>query len=233
MPPGSDENQHHRPIRSFVRRAGRMTASQQKALAELWPAMGLEYGTRPLDFAETFSRDAPVVLEIGFGNGDSLVDQATAHPDWDFLGIEVHEPGVGHCLIRAREDGVSNLRLIVHDAIDVLRHQVPPASLARVNLYFPDPWPKKRHHKRRIMQAAFLELVADRLAPGGALHVATDWESYAEHIDAVVAGSPRFECAERREHSGERPLDRPQTKFERRGLRRGHRIWDWQFVRSH
>ena len=220
---------HHRPIRSFVRRAGRLTSSQQRALEELWPACGLEFEAKPLDFRDVFGRAAPVVIEIGFGNGDTLVEQAAAAPGTDFLGIEVHEPGVGHCLIAARAAGVSNLKLIIHDAIEVLAQQVPPASLASINLYFPDPWPKKRHHKRRIVQPGFLDLCADRLETGGAIHIATDWAGYAEHIDEVFAASPRFRCAERREHDGDRPLQRPGTKFERRGLRHGHRIVDWRF----
>ena len=215
-----------------MRRAGRLTASQQKALEQLWPALGVEYGEEELDFGDAFRRDAPVVLEIGFGNGETLVSQAIEHPDWDFLGIEVHEPGVGHCLIKAREAGVTNLRLIKHDAVEVLSDQIAPASLSRVNLYFPDPWPKKRHHKRRILQPAFIGLLADRLRPSAGLYIATDWENYAEHIDALFAESSGFELVERREHTGDDPLDRPQTKFERRGLRAGHRIWDWHFVRS-
>ena len=226
------KQEQRRTIRSFVRRAGRVTPSQQRALRELWPALGAEFAESPLDFAELFGRASPVVLEIGFGNGDTLVEQARARPEWDFLGIEVHEPGVGHCLLKAEQAGVRNLRIIRHDAIEVLRLQVSPDSLSRVNLYFPDPWPKKRHHKRRIVQPAFLDLVASRLKVGGALHVATDWANYAEHIDDTLGAHPRFECAERREHDGDRALDRPQTKFERRGLRHGHRIWDWRFVRT-
>lgn len=208
-----------------------MTASQQKALAELWPDFGIEYVPAILDLDAQFGRRAPRVLEIGFGNGDSLVQLASENPDCDFLGIEVHDPGIGHCMIAARAAGISNLKLIGHDAIDVLQEQLAPASLTRINLYFPDPWPKKRHHKRRIVQPAFLELCASRLEPGGSLHIATDWENYAEHIDAALAASPLFECEERREHAGDQPLQRPATKFERRGLKKGHRIWDWRFRR--
>ncbi len=221
-----------RPIRSFVRRTGRMTPSQQKALDELWPDFGFSYSDEHLRMAELFNREAKLVLEIGFGNGESLVEYAAEHPDDDFLGIEVHDPGVGHCLLKARDAGITNLRLIIHDAIEVLSNQIPQESLQRVNLYFPDPWPKKRHHKRRIVQHPFLNLIADRLVPNGALHIATDWAEYAEHIDEVVDASDRFSCSERREHDGESPLDRSQTKFERRGLRKGHRIFDWQFVKS-
>jgi tRNA (guanine-N7-)-methyltransferase len=218
-----------RTIRSFVRRAGRITPSQQRALDELWPVYGIRYNASPLDFTAAFGRTAPVVLEIGFGNGESLVAQAAAGPEQDFLGIEVHEPGVGHCLLRAEAAGIENLRIIAHDAVEVLTNQVAPASLARVNLYFPDPWPKKRHHKRRIVQDSFVEIVASCLAGGGTLHIATDWANYAEHIDEVFSRSDRFTCIQRREHDGEAPLDRPQTKFERRGLGKGHRIVDWCF----
>jgi tRNA (guanine-N7-)-methyltransferase len=221
-----------RTVRSFVRRAGRITTSQQRALEELWPAFGIDHAGGEFDFASLFGRVAPVTLEIGFGNGESLVQQAADEPATNFVGIEVHEPGVGHCLLMARDAGVTNLRLIRHDAVEVLETMIPAASLTRINLYFPDPWPKKRHHKRRIVQPPFLALLADRLVPEGSFNVATDWKNYAEHIDALVSGSGCFECAERRVHAGDKPLDRPGTKFERRGLRHGHRIWDWRFVRA-
>ncbi len=224
--------QKKRTIRSFVRRAGRLTTSQQRALDELWPQFGLEYNNEPLNFEVLFGRSVPVVLEIGFGNGETLVEQAAAHPEQDFIGIEVHEPGVGHCLLKAEEAGIGNLRLIIHDAIEVLRDQVADESLARLNLYFADPWPKKRHHKRRIVQDTFVDLVADKLVPGGTFNLATDWANYAEHIDEVLSRSDRFTCTERREHDGEAPFDRPKTKFERRGLRRGHRICDWCFTKT-
>ena len=224
-----EQSRQRRPIRSFVRRTGRLTSSQQRALEELWPAYGLDFDKNVLDFAARFGRKAPLVLEIGFGNGESLVQQAHENPDQDYLGIEVHEPGIGRCLTAARDAELSNLRLIAHDAIDVLQHQVPLNSSRRINLYFPDPWPKKRHHKRRIVQRSFLELCADRLESGGTLHVATDWADYAEHIDETLTDSDRFNCSARHEHDGNEPLDRPMTKFERRGLEKGHRIWDWCF----
>lgn len=220
----------HRPVRSFVRRTGRMTPGQQRALDVLWPQYGLEYQPLVLNLDEVFGRHAPVVLEIGFGNGESLVEQASRNPQSDYLGIEVHEPGVGHCMMHAEAADIENLRIVCHDAIDVLENQLGPASVTRVNLYFPDPWPKKRHHKRRIVQPAFLALIADRLVPGGTLHIATDWENYAEHIDETVRQSTLFAIDERREHSGDRALDRPATKFERRGLDRGHRIVDWRLA---
>ena len=229
--PASADNRHHRTIRSFVRRTGRLTPSQQRALTELWPRYGIDYAATPLDLDALFERHAPRVLEIGFGNGETLVEQAAESPELDFLGIEVHEPGVGHCLLKARDAGLSNLRLVQHDAIEVLERQVPPLSLRRINIYFPDPWPKKRHHKRRLLQPSFLALLHERLEAGGTLHVATDWANYAEHIDEVFAAVDLFDCDERREHDGDRPLDRPSTKFEKRGLRHGHRIVDWRFIK--
>jgi len=220
-----------RQIRSFVRRAGRMTPAQEAAIKRLWPRFGIDFAAAPLDLEGLFGRHAPRVLEIGFGNGDTLVEQAAMAPDTDFIGIEVHEPGVGHCLRRIESAGIGNLRLICHDAVEVLARQLPPASLARINLYFPDPWPKKRHHKRRIVNDAFLALAARALADGGCLCIATDWAPYAAHIDEVVAASTAFGTVERCHHAGDRALDRPTTKFERRGLSKGHGIWDWKLAR--
>lgn len=231
MDPTSD-TRRHRTIRSFVRRAGRLTPSQKRALQELWASYGVDFSPEFVDFDALFGRHAPVVLEIGFGNGDTLVQQALDHSELNFLGIEVHEPGVGHCLLKAEETGVKNLKLIKHDAIEVLQSQVPPQSLHRVNIYFPDPWPKKRHHKRRMIQPAFLKLIDSRLTASGALHIATDWANYAEHIDDVLGQSALFNCDEHREHDGDKPLDRPRTKFEQRGLRKGHRIVDWRFLKT-
>lgn len=213
-------------MRSFVRRAGRLTPGQERARQRLWPQFGLDCTGGELEFESIFGRSAPCALEIGFGNGESLVEQAAARPEWDFLGIEVHEPGIGHCLLALERTGLSNLRLIAADAVTVLRDCVPRDSIARMNLYFPDPWPKKRHHKRRIVQPAFLDLVARALEPGGAFHLATDWANYDEHIEAALGKDPRFELQAMREHGGDAPIDRPQTKFERRGLRLGHRIYD-------
>lgn len=219
-----------RTIRSFVRRTGRLTPSQQRALETEWPIYGLGFDDALLDFRSIFGRDAPRVLEIGFGNGDSFVELALEMADHDFIGVEVHEPGIGHCLIRIRDAGISNVRLIAHDALEVLERQIPADSLQRINLYFPDPWPKKRHHKRRIIQPRFLELCANALISSGSLRIATDWAHYAEHIETAVADSPHFNCTTHREHEGDQPLDRPITKFERRGLRHGHKISDWSFV---
>lgn len=228
----SPQHRRRRTIRSFVRRSGRLTPSQERALEALWPTFGADFGEEPVDFDALFGRHAPVVFEIGFGNGDTLVQQALENPALNFVGVEVHEPGVGHCLLKAEQAALENLKLIRHDAIEVLQSQVPPASLHRVNIYFPDPWPKKRHHKRRLIQPAFLALLHSRLETNGALHIATDWANYAEHIDEVVVDSGLFTSDSRREHGGDQPLDRPGTKFERRGLRKGHRIWDWRFIRS-
>lgn len=222
---------HKRSILSFVRRTGRMTSGQASALERLWPAYGVEASAGVLNFTVLFGRNAPVVLEIGFGNGDTLVEQARQHPELNYLGVEVHVPGVGHCLMQAEKDDVSNLRLITHDAIEVLQNQIADDTLDRVNLYFADPWPKKRHHKRRIIQLEFLAQIAQKLRQGGGFFIATDWAGYAEHIDAVLALDHCFELVERREHAGDAPLDRVTTKFERRGLGKGHAIRDWQLRR--
>jgi tRNA (guanine-N7-)-methyltransferase len=202
-------------------------------LNELWPAFGVDFTGEPLEFDALFGRRAPRVLEIGFGNGESLVQQVVENPQLDFIGIEVHEPGIGHCMLLAESAGVTNLRLINHDAVEVLALAIHPESLHRINLYFPDPWPKKRHHKRRLVQPAFMEQLHSRLEAGGTLHIATDWANYAEHIDEVLRYSVLFELEERREHAGNQPLDRPGTKFERRGLKRGHGIVDWRFRKRH
>ncbi len=209
-----------RAVRSFVLRAGRMTVAQGRALEQLWPRYGIEFSHQPLDLDARFGRQAPRVLEIGFGDGELLADMAQREPQLDFIGIEVHEPGVGHCLLLIDELGLTNVRLIRHDAVEVLREQIPDGALQRVNLFFPDPWPKKRHHKRRIVQPDFMRLVAARLAPGGYFHAATDWAPYAEHIQAVLAAELAFEQLSL-------PVtDRPSTRFERRGARLGHEVFE-------
>lgn len=228
----ANDDSPRRTVRSFVRREGRMTPAQERAFERLWERFGIDFVPAPLDFDAVFGRRAERVLEIGFGNGETLVQQAAADPGRDFVGVEVHRPGVGHCLLAAEKCNLQNLKVLAHDAVEVLREQVPAGSLQRVNVYFPDPWPKKRHHKRRLLQPPFLDLVAARLAPGGSLRVATDWQNYAEHIDEVVAASGTLRIVERREHAGDAPLDRPVTKFERRGLAQGHRIVDWSIVRA-
>jgi len=209
-----------RRIRSFVLRAGRLTAGQKKALDEYGHKFCIARRKDELDLAECFGRQAPVTLEIGFGTGDNLVDMAAAAPERDFIGIEVHRPGVGHCLLRTVGEGLTNVRLIEDDAVEVLQQSIPDGSLARVNLFFPDPWHKKRHHKRRIVQVEFVELVARKLQPEGLFHVVTDWPGYAEHIAAVMADCPVFEPLR------EPPADRPVSRFDTRGQRLGHNNWE-------
>ena len=229
----SGRDSQRRTVRSFVRRSGRITPAQERALKELWPRYGLDFSTDALNLDQVFGRSAERVLEIGFGNGETLVRESVENPGTDYIGVEVHEPGIGHCLIAARDAGLTNLRIIKHDALEVLQYQIGDGALVRLNLFFPDPWPKKRHHKRRIVQAPFLRLAARKLAAAGMLHIATDWENYAEHIDALIAASPIFGLAERRKHTGEYGApERETTKFERRGLRQGHSIWDWRLIRN-
>jgi tRNA (guanine-N7-)-methyltransferase len=221
-----------RSIRSFVVRAGRMTVAQERAWQELWPRYGVATGREPLDLASVFGRTAPCTLEIGFGNGESLVALAAAHPGRDFLGLEVHRPGVGHLMLRAAELELGNLRAICRDAVEVLQQCIATGALDEVLLYFPDPWPKKRHHKRRIVQPEFVALVADRLRAGGVLRMATDWQPYAEHMLEVASA-----CALLRNESPDggfvaRPDSRPVTRFERRGHRLGHGTWDLAFSRT-
>jgi len=219
----------YRPIRSYVLRQGRFSPAQQRALTELMPRFGIAYRNAPLDFAEAFGRKAPVVAEIGFGMGDTTARIAEANPGTDYLAIEVHGPGVGSLLKRMDEMGLSNIRIIQHDAVDVLRDMVPEGSLAAMHVFFPDPWPKKRHHKRRLLQPAFVELAASRLAPGGVLHVATDWRDYAEQVLAILNASASL--ANTCKDFADRPAWRPETKFERRGLALGHGVWDLVFER--
>ena len=220
----------HPPIRSFVLRQGRYSPAQQRAVAELMPLYGVPYRASALDLAALFGRKSPVVAEIGFGMGETTARIAAASPGTDFLAIEVHSPGVGSLLKQIGEAGLSNVRLIQHDAVDVLREMVPPDSLAAIHVFFPDPWPKKRHHKRRLLQPEFVELAASRLAPGGRLHVATDWQEYAEHVLAVLSASALLRNTET--GFAPRPAHRPETKFERRGLKLGHGVWDLLFTRA-
>ena len=218
-----------RPIRSFVLRAGRMGPGQQRALDELGPRFVLPYRAEPLDLAATFGRDAPTVLEIGFGMGDATAQIAAALSGTNFIGIEVHAPGVGALLKRIGESGLTNLRLVQHDAVEVLEHMIAPASLAGVHIYFPDPWHKKRHHKRRLIQPAWVRQLSTRLAPGGYLHCATDWQPYAEQMLEVLGAEPSL--VNSAEGCAPRPAWRPLTKFEQRGLRLGHGVWDLLFTR--
>jgi tRNA (guanine-N7-)-methyltransferase len=220
-----------RAIKSFVRRTGRITAAQTRALEELWPRYGLEFDGRALDLDAAFGRQAHRTVEIGFGDGETLVSLAAARPDRDFLGLEVHEPGVGHCLLRAAELGLSNVRVIRHDAVEVLERSIAPGNLDEVLVFFPDPWPKKRHHKRRIVQAAFATLVASRLAVGGRLRLATDWVPYAQWMREVLDAHGDYVNAAGPAGYVERPAERPVTKFERRGTRLGHEVRDLAYLR--
>ncbi|MCA6913886.1 tRNA (guanosine(46)-N7)-methyltransferase TrmB [Pectobacterium versatile] len=230
--PEFDENgRPMRRIRSFVRRQGRLTNGQQLALDNYWPVMGVEYQTELVDFNALFSRDAPVVLEIGFGMGASLVTMAAQHPEQNFLGIEVHLPGVGACLAAAQEAGISNLRVMCHDAIEVLMNMIPDGSLSMVQLFFPDPWHKARHNKRRIVQVPFVQLVQSKLKVGGVFHMATDWEPYAQHMLEVMTSVTEYRNLSNNNEYVERPESRPLTKFEARGQRLGHGVWDLMFER--
>jgi tRNA (guanine-N7-)-methyltransferase len=222
-----------RAVRSYVRREGRITPGQQRAMDSLWPRYGvpLEAGEARLDPAELFGNDRPVVLEIGFGNGDSLAAMARAHPDWNYLGIEVHRPGVGRLLQTLESLEIANVRVLDRDAVEVLGNALPACSIDRVQLFFPDPWPKKKHHKRRIVQPAFLDLLHDVLKPGGIFHAATDWEDYALHMLVVLGADARFENLAGRGAFSPRPPDRPLTKFEDRGKRLGHGVWDLLYRR--
>ncbi len=216
-----------RRIRSFVTRAGRLSPAQARALEELGPRFCIPYVREVLDFDQAFGRRAPTILEIGFGMGETTAAIAAAMPQSNFIGVEVHTPGVGSLLKQIGEQGLQNLRLIQHDAFEVVSHMIAPASLTGVHVFFPDPWHKARHNKRRLIQAPFVELLASRLAPGGYLHCATDWQDYAEQMLAVLTAEPSL----RNKAAGyaPRPEYRPMTKFERRGLRLGHGVWDVVF----
>ncbi|MBN9931026.1 tRNA (guanosine(46)-N7)-methyltransferase TrmB [Pantoea agglomerans] len=230
--PEFDENGRPlRRIRSFVRRQGRLTKGQQQALDTLWPVMGVEYQPEPVDLPALFGREAPVTLEIGFGMGASLVTMAQNTPQQNFLGIEVHAPGVGACLAAAKEADVQNLRVMCHDAVEVLEKMIPDNSLRMVQLFFPDPWHKARHNKRRIVQVPFAELVMRKLKLGGVFHMATDWEAYAEHMLEVMNSIDGYRNQSEQQNYVPRPETRPLTKFEQRGQRLGHGVWDLMFER--
>jgi tRNA (guanine-N7-)-methyltransferase len=218
-------------IKSYVLRQGRLTPAQKRSLERLWPRYGVDFKERLLDLESLFGCSAPVTLEIGFGNGDTLLQQAVAMPESNFLGIEVHRPGVGHLLRLAAEAELHNLRVINHDAVDVLNQQIPDNSLDCVQLFFPDPWHKKRHHKRRIVNPGFIKLVWRKLKAGGLFHLATDWQGYAEHMLTLMAQAEGFSNTAGQGNyadAGERPL----TKFEQRGRRLGHGVWDLVFRKN-
>ncbi len=214
-----------------MKRGGRLTTAQARALAELWPRYGFEYRGEPLDLDSLFGRHAPRTLEIGFGDGETLVSLAAGHPERDYLGLEVHAPGVGHCLLRCAEAGLTNLRILQHDAVEVLERSIAPGALDEVLIYFPDPWPKKRHHKRRLLQPHFASLLATRLAPGGRLRLATDWAPYADWMREVLDATADFTNVAGRAGYVPRPPERPVTKFERRGTRLGHEARDLDYRR--
>ena len=225
-----NENPMVHPIRSYVLRQGRMSDAQKRAYDTHGETYLLPYQDTPLDLSATFGRQAPVVLEIGCGMGETTVKIAQDHPDIDYLGIEVHAPGVGALLKLAYENGLTNVRMVRHDAVEVVRHMLPEVSLDGAHIYFPDPWPKKRHHKRRLIQSEFVRLLCTRVKAGGYVHCATDWEDYAQQMLTVLSAesalrnsSPQF---------APRPDYRPQTKFERRGIKLGHDVWDLIFLKS-
>ena len=228
----TNDERPQRRIRSFVLREGRLTPGQQRAFDTLWPTWGIDFRQQPPDLAASFGNDNPVYLEIGFGNGESLAEMARRHPDRNYLGVEVHRPGVGHLLLKLEESGCGNVRVIRHDAVEVMQQMLPAAGLSGVYLFFPDPWHKKRHHKRRIVQPAFVDSLARVIRPGGLFHAATDWQDYARHMmDMLSADRRQFENAAGPGRFFARPADRPLTKFEQRGQRLGHGVWDLIFTR--
>lgn len=227
----SSPEPQHRTIRSFVIRGGRATVAQQRALDELWPRYGVEFAPQAIDLEQMFARAAPRMLEIGFGAGEALLAFAQAHPELDCIGVEVHKPGVGHLLLGAEAAGLSNLRIICHDAVEVLQQQLAPGSIQLIHIFFPDPWPKKRHHKRRLIQPALVELLARVLAVNGTLRLATDWEPYAMHMREVIDASKSFVNESPETGFAARADERPVTRFERRGQRLGHGVWDLSYRR--
>ena len=219
-----------RTIRSFVKRTGRLTKSQRYALEEYWPCYGIDFQPdQQVDFSALFTNPGCIKLEIGFGNGDSLVEMANKDPSCCYIGIEVHDPGVGHCLKRIHDQGLTNLKLISHDAVEVLESMIPVASLDAVFLFFPDPWHKKRHHKRRIVNQAFRDVLVNVMKTGAVLHMATDWLDYAEHMAGELLSDVRFSNTGNEFGFVDKPQYRPETKFERRGLRLGHEVRDLVF----
>lgn len=218
-----------RRIRSFVRREGRLTPGQQRAMDERFPKFGILEGSEPLDLDAVFGRSAPRIVEIGFGNGESLAEIAKNHPGNDYIGIEVHRPGVGHLLMKIEELGLTNVRVMCGDAVEILEKQMPDGSLSALYLFFPDPWHKKKHHKRRQVQPEWAQLVRRKLKPGGQLHMATDWLNYAEQMAAVLNAAEGFRNLSDSGDFVPKPEYRPETKFERRGRRLGHGVWDLLF----
>lgn len=225
------DSAHPRSIRSFVTRAGRITPAQERALATLWPKYGIEYRDEPLALRALYGRDAPCTLEIGFGNGENLAALARAHPERDYLGVEVHRPGVGRLLLALEQQRLGNVRVVCHDAVEVLERQIAPGSLAEILILFPDPWPKKRHHKRRLIQPGFAALLERALCAGGVLKLATDWQPYALEMLAVLGAAPNLRNLAADGGFVARPTERAPTRFEVRGTRLGHEVWDLAFAR--
>ncbi|NRP10845.1 MULTISPECIES: tRNA (guanosine(46)-N7)-methyltransferase TrmB [unclassified Marinobacterium] len=227
----TEQQRPHRTIRSFVVRAGRMTEGQERAMKENWPLYGLELEDGMVDFKTLFGDDRPVTLEIGFGMGASLVEMASRSPEKGFIGIEVHPPGVGRLLADARAEGVDNIRVYCEDAIEVLAQCIPDGSLAGVQLFFPDPWHKKKHNKRRIVQPEFAQTIRQKLAIGGVFHMATDWEPYSEHMMEVMSAAEGYQNQMGEGQFSPQPDFRPVTKFQKRGEKLGHGVWDLMFER--
>ena len=227
----SDNPSQRRPIRSFVLRTGRMTPGQQRAYDSGWQAWGLEHAAGLIDPETLFPASGPLVLEIGFGMGQSLIDMAVADPASGFIGIEVHKPGVGKLLHCIEQRSAENIRIYCHDAVEILRDCIPDGALDTVQIFFPDPWHKKRHNKRRLIQPEFIRQLRPKMKPGGLLHLATDWEHYAQQMMAVLNAEPGFENRYDAGKFAPRPANRPLTKFERRGERLGHGVWDLMFQR--
>ena len=223
-----DPTEHR--IRSFVTRAGRLSTGQARAFEEFGPQFLVEYKKETLDYAAAFGRQAPTIFEIGFGMGDTTAHIARQMPEKNFIGVEVHTPGVGSLLKQIGEQGITNLRLIQHDAFEVLNHMIADASLDGFHIYFPDPWHKARHNKRRLIQPAFVKLLCEKLAPGGYIHCATDWEDYAVQMLEVLGAEPALQNTA--EGYAEKPSYRPLTKFENRGLKLGHGVWDLVFTKK-
>jgi len=227
-----EDKKHHRKIRSFVKRAGRLTQGQERALKEILPEFGIDLDAGLVDLKNLYKNNADVVLEIGFGMGQSLLQQASDNPDNNYLGIEVHNPGVGSLLNGMKERGLDNIRISMNDAVEVLEKNIPEQSLSCVQLFFPDPWHKKRHHKRRLVQTDFVEAILKRLKPEGIFHLATDWENYAEHMLEIISAVSGFRNLSQEGNYVPRPDSRPLTKFEQRGHRLGHGVWDLMFIRN-
>jgi len=228
----STSSPQSRRIRSFVLRTGRMTSGQQHAMDELWPTFGVEYSKECVDLDKLFARHAPRMIEIGFGSGEAVTQYARMHPEMDCLGIEVHRPGAGHLLLQLQAHTINNVRISCHDAVEVLTHQIPVGSIDAIHIFFPDPWHKTRHHKRRLIQPTFADLLAQVLRVGGTLKLATDWQDYASHMRKVLDVHEAFKNVAGTAGFVDRPAHRPLTRFERRGHRLGHGVWDIEYLRK-